>query len=190
MKKLTALCLLFFTFSCVSYDNAVIGLNFSQQGEYSRIGNGQRIAVFFSDTRKNKDIIGSKKLGDHLITINSNQNLIDVAKSKVAGDLMQHGFAIGCFRSSNKSLEIKVVEFAYEAKRGLVGKSNVNVALEIIAKDKKSGKKYRTKQNISLDKNHFIMPLIETDQETINLALQESFGSVAKDQKLLDFLSK
>lgn len=177
--------------SCASYNPETLNLNLSIAQKYSDFGGNKSIELNIIDGRKDKDLLGNKRLGDDLVIIKSRQNLVDLVQNKVSRDLEQNGFLIASQNSglADKNLEVKILTFNYNAYREpVVGTSKVEVLLKITAKNKVGGTSYSTTQSFSLDKNHFIMPLISTDEKTINTSLQEALDGIFANQKLLEFL--
>jgi hypothetical protein len=84
---------------------------------------------------------------------------------------------------------VQILTFNYNAYREfIVGSSKIEILLKITTKDKAKNSSYTTTQSFSLDKNHFIMPLISTDEKTINSAMQQALDDIFENKKLLDFL--
>lgn len=175
--------------SCVSYNKEMLNLDVSVAPKYSDYGGSQAIRLVVVDDRLDRNLLGNKRLGENLIAIKSNQNLTDVIKDKIAKDLGQNGFLAVDGGMVNKVLEIHIINFNYNAYRDFfVGNSKIDVLLKITAKNKAYGTSYTTKQSLSLNKKHFIMPLITTDEQTINFALQDALDGILANQQLLEFL--
>jgi len=177
--------------SCVAANQETLNLNLSIASQYSDFGGNKSVALSVVDARNDQDLIGKKRLGENLVVIKSEQNLVDLATNKIARDLEQNGFLITSNNSglADKFLEVKILTFNYNAYREfVVGTSKVEVLLRITAKNKAENASYSTTQSFSLDKSHFIVPLISTDEKTINKALQEALDGVLANQKLLEFL--
>ena len=177
--------------SCVLYNQESLHLNLSANKQLSSFGGNKSVVVEVKDERANKDLLGNKRLGNELIAIKSEQNLAETIKDKVAKDLEQNGFLVSSNSNlENKTLEVKILTLNYKAYREFfIGTSKIDILLKITAKNQDASKSYSTTQNFSLSKNHFIMPLITTDEKTINFALQESLNGIFDNQKLLDFLN-
>lgn len=192
MKKLFTLIIVSTLLSsCVAANQETLNLNLSIAQKYSDFGGNKSVELSIVDGRKDRDLIGNKRLGEDLVTIKSSQNLVDLIQNKVSRDLEQNGFLVASQSSglADKNLEVKILTFNYNAYRELlIGTSKIEVLLKITAKDKTGNSNYSTTQSFSLDKNHFIMPLISTDEKTINSALQEVLDDIFINQKLLDFL--
>jgi uncharacterized lipoprotein YajG len=194
MKKFLALIITsIFLSSCVSYDQEMLNLNLSIAQRYSDLGGNKSVELTVIDSRKNQEALGNKRLGDDVIAIKSSQNLVDLVKNKVGRDLEQNGFLVASSTDTSgladKTLEVKILTLNYNAYREFfMGTSKIEVLLKITAQNKADKSSYSTTQSFSLDKNHFIMPLITTDEKTINAALQEVLDGVFANQKLLDFL--
>jgi hypothetical protein len=190
MKKLLTILLPFiFLSSCVSYDQEILGFNLSASEKYSDFGKGKAVQVLVTDDRIDNNLLGKKRLGQRVVKIKSDQSVTAAAKSKISKDLGQQGFVAVDGGLIDKVLEVHIVNLNYNAYREFfIGSSKVDVLLKIVARDVSSGVTYSTKQSLTMDKKHFIMPLITTDEKTINLALQEALNSVFENQKLLDFL--
>jgi len=177
--------------SCVSYNQEMLNLNLSIAQKYSDNGKNKTVELSVLDGRKDKDLIGTKRLGENLIAIKPSQDLIGVIQNKISRDLEQNGFLVATQNTTlaNTLLEVKILTFNYNGYREfLVGSSKIEILLKITAQDKVGGTKYSTTQSFSLDKNHFIVPLITTDEKTINNALQEALDGIFTNQKLLEFL--
>jgi uncharacterized lipoprotein YajG len=177
--------------SCVASNQETLNLNLSIAQKYSDFGSNKSVELLVVDERKDKDLIGNKRLGEDLVAIKSSQNLVDLIQNKVSRDLEQNGFLVASQSSglADKNLEVKILTFNYNAYREfLIGTSRIEILLKITAKNKVGNASYSTTQSLSLDKNHFIMPLISTDEKTINKALQEALDGVFANQKLLEFL--
>ncbi len=177
--------------SCVLSNQETLNLNLSIASQYSNFGKNKSVELVIMDGRKDKDLIGNKRLGENLVVIKSNQNLVNLVENKISRDLEQNGFLVTSLSSglADKYLEVKILTLNYNAYREFfIGSSKVEILLKITAKNKADDAKYSTTQSFSLDKNHFIMPLISTDEKTINAALQEVLDGVFANQKLLGFL--
>ena len=191
MKKLLTLIIALTLFSCASSNQETLNLNLSIAQKYSDNGGNKSVELSVVDSRKDKDSLGNKRLGESLVAIKSNQSLVDLVQNKISRDLEQNGFLIASQNSglADKFLEVKILTFNYNAYREpVVGTSKVEVLLKITIKNKVGGASYSTTQSFSLDKNHFIVPLISTDEKTINAALQEVLDGIFTNQKLLEFL--
>jgi uncharacterized lipoprotein YajG len=190
MKKLlTTLLPLIFLSSCVSYNQEILSFNLSTSEKYSDFGKGKAVQIVVIDSRINNNLLGKKRLGEKVIKIKSDQNITIAAKDKISKDLGQQGFVAVDGGLIDKVLEVHIINLNYNAYREFfVGNSKIDVLLKIVARDVSSGVTYSTKQSLSMDKKHFIMPLITTDEKTINLALQEALNSIFENQKLLEFL--
>jgi uncharacterized lipoprotein YajG len=177
MKKiLTLLALVGTLSSCVNYNQENLNLNLSVDSKFNDFGKNQNVDLS----------VGDKRLGKDLINIKSTQNLTVLIKNKIARDLEQNGFLIN--DNTDKSLEIKILTLNYSAYREFfIGSSKIEILLKITALNGNKSS-YSTTQNFSLSQKHFIMPLITTDEKTINKALQESLDGVIANQKLLNFL--
>jgi disulfide oxidoreductase YuzD len=58
-----------------------------------------------------------------------------------------------------------------------------------VVKDKyDKNKKYQKNYGLTIEKDHFIMPLITTDEDTINAALQETIYDIFQDDGLIENL--
>ncbi|MCE3254880.1 MAG: putative lipoprotein [Rickettsiaceae bacterium] len=198
MKKFAfSIILLGLLSSCVYYDKEQVNLDLSINKRYADFSGSKVIEVAVVDERMDKKIIGTKRLGEELVPITANKNLIDVIKDKVTKDLEQDGFFVQNPATSlggkitdltNKSLEIKIVNFRYTANRGfLEGSSKIEILLRVTAKGP-LGKKYVTDKNFYATKKHFIVPLISTDEKIINESLQEALDSLLQNPKLTEFL--
>ncbi|MFT5703857.1 MAG: putative lipoprotein YajG [Rickettsiales bacterium] len=187
MKKiLTLLALVGTLSSCVNYNQENLNLNLSVDSKFNDFGKNQNVDLSVVDGRSNIESIGDKRLGKDLINIKSTQNLTVLIKNKIARDLEQNGFLIN--DNTDKSLEIKILTLNYSAYREFfIGSSKIEILLKITALNGNKSS-YSTTQNFSLSQKHFIMPLITTDEKTINKALQESLDGVIANQKLLNFL--
>ncbi len=193
MKKVVTIILILFLSSCVTYNQEHLNLNVSIAKKYSDFGNNKPILVKVIDERNDKNLLGNKRLGESLIAIKSDQSLVEVAKNKIIRDLEQNGFLASSKENketlADKSLEVKIITFNYNGYREFfVGSSKIEVAIQINAKDNVKNTEYSTIQSFAFDKKHFIMPLITTDEKTINFALQEALDGIFNDQKLLSFL--
>ena len=197
MKKILAtISFLSLLSSCVSYNQETLNLNLPIVKKYSDVGGNKSVELIVVDSRKDKDLLGNKRLGEKLITIKSSQNLTDSLRDKISRDLEQNGFLLtsstnnfSAQYSADKSLEVKILTLNYSAYREFfIGNSKIEILLKIVAKNKSGGAVYSTSQSLSLDKKHFIMPLITTDEKTINTALQEAIDGILANQKLLEFL--
>lgn len=193
MKKILIILGLTILTSCVSYNQEMLNLNLLPNQKYSDLGGNKTISLSVVDERINKDL-GNKRLGEDLIIIKSNQDLLQTIRDNVTKNLGQYGFLTSSennSESSAKTLEVHIITLSYNAYREFfMGSSKINILLKIVAKDKKSGNSYITEQSLALDKSHFIMPLITTDEKTINDALQEAVGGILSNQKLTDFLKE
>jgi uncharacterized lipoprotein YajG len=192
MKKfLVVLTTLTLLSSCVSYNKEELKINFSPTKNYSNNGDGKKVGLNVVDVRdSNRELIGQKRLGSLVVVIKSDGNLIDLISGKVSKDLEQNGFKVVGFdsRSADKTLEVAILNLDYSAYREFfIGSSKIEVLLKITAIDK-SGSRYSTTQSFELSKKHFIMPLITTDEKTINNALQEVLDEIFANKKLLEFL--
>lgn len=191
MKKLLTLVLVAFLSSCVAKNQQSLNLNVSIAHTYADIGGNKSINLKVVDGRRDRAVIGSKRFGDGLVVIKSNQNISELVQDKISRDLEQNGFLVSesSNNSTDKFLEVRILTLNYIAYRELViGSSKIEVLLKITAKNKADGSSYSTTQSFTANKNHFIVPLISTDEKTINKALQESLDGIAANQKLLDFL--
>jgi uncharacterized lipoprotein YajG len=193
MKKLVLLIITSaLLYSCVAANQETLNLNLSIASKYSDLGGNKSIALSVVDARSDKDLIGQKRLGESLVVIKSSQNLVDLMQNKIARDLEQSGFLVASQKSAalaDKFLEVKILTFNYNAYREfVVGTSKIEVLLRITAKDRAGNANYSTTQSFALNKNHFIVPLISTDEKTINTALQEALDGILANQKLLEFL--
>ena len=191
MKKLLALILLSFLSSCIYSNQESLDVSLSINEKYSEIGGNRAIELGVIDERMNRDALGTKRFGQNLVNLRSNQIIARIVYDKVAKDLEQNGFAVVRGNLANKILEVKIITLNYRAYREFfVGTSKVEVLLKVTAKDKVGDKSYSTSKSLSLDKNHFISPSLSADEKTINSALQDALDEVLDNQKLIDFLKK
>ena len=180
--------------SCVSYKQENLNLNLSVNKKYFDLGGNDVIALMVVDDRIDKTLLGNKRVGEKSIDIRSKQNLVEVVRDKVVKDLERNSFLVeksekfGESTSTSKTLKVEIVTFHYNACREFfISNAKVDILLRMTAQNK-AGEKYVTDKNFSLDRDHFIMPLISTDEKTINAALQEVLDTVFENQKLLEFL--
>jgi len=187
IKKLFFIAFFSFTLSaCVDYNQKSIDLGISLKNIPSNFGNFKKVQVRVFDVRNNKPNIGTKKVGDILVTINSNQDLIKLIGDRISEGLERKGFAKG----DDKIMEIYITSFEYEARRRFfTGNSKMSVLFKITVKDKyDDNKKYQKSYGLTVEKDHFIMPLITTDEDTINAALQETIYDIFQDNALIENL--
>ena len=195
MKKIIIITTISFLLcSCVSYKQEILNLNLLTSDQYSNLGNNKSIQIKVIDKRMNKDSLGNKRLGNNVITIKSSQSLTDIIQDKINKDLEQNGFLTANsnleHNQVNKTLTIEIITLNYSAYREFfIGNSKTKILLKIIATDLSQGKQYTTSHNLSVSKKHFIMPLITTDEKTINHILQEALDDIFNNQKLLKFLN-
>ncbi|MES2676954.1 MAG: YajG family lipoprotein [Pseudomonadota bacterium] len=192
MKKLLTIIIASISlFSCAANNQETLNLNLSIAQKYSDVGGNKSVELNVVDARKDKDLLGRKRLGENLVVIKSGENFVDLVHNKITRDLEQNGFLVAAQNTglADKFLEVKILTFNYNAYREfVVGSSKIEVLIKITARNKVGSANYSTTQSFSLDKNHFIMPLISTDEKTINTALQEALDGVFSNQKLLEFL--
>ncbi len=179
--------------SCVSYNQEDLNLSLAISQKYSIPGNKKSINLTIVDSRSDKNLLGQKRLGEDLIKIKSNQEITEVIYSKISRDLEQNEFSVANENSNvgNKYLEIKILTLNYSAYRDFfTGSSKIDILLKVTAKNKHNEESFSTTQSLTLDKKHFIMPLITTDEKTINSALQDVLDGVSSNHKLMEFLRK
>jgi uncharacterized lipoprotein YajG len=187
MKKLLLILITSLSLSACA-TNKVENLNFrlSLDSDSSNIGNNKKVEVVVIDERTDSETLGQKRVGKYFVTIKSNQNLVDLIQDQVNHGLAQKGFS----RGFDKTLEIRLVNLDYNANRGVFkGHSKASVLLRVAVKDKFNiSKKYQRNYGLTIDKDHFIAPLLTTDEQSINFVLQETLNDLLRDQDLMETL--
>jgi uncharacterized lipoprotein YajG len=180
MKKIFLITAILLTASCTHLDQKV-KFNISLQEPKSIIATDKNFEVVANDERKNPEIIGSKKFGEEKITISTDQSLAAFLRNELNDNLLKKGFKTG----KDKTIQLIIKSFEYKAERGFVGKSEVNINLEVSIQNNLTGKKFTRHFEISEKNKHFIVPLESTDSNTINEILQEAVQNILDDDQFL-----
>lgn len=172
--------------SCANQSIQTIDLDISLKNIQSNYGNYKKVKLEIYDERENKNFIGKKIVGGIFVNINSNQSLIDLVQNNITIALKLKGFDPG----NDKVFEVHIANFEYYAKRDFfIGHSKANILFKIVVRDKyDTNKRYQKNYGLTINKDHFIMPLMKTDEATINYMLQEIFNDIFKDNNLMDNL--
>jgi uncharacterized lipoprotein YajG len=186
MKKLYLLASLALLSSCIHLDQKVV-FDFKIDKQEFDSKNIAGIEVLAFDDRPSGQIIGDKEFGEQKVNLLIEQNLADLLKTKISQGLAQKGFG----RGDDKIIEIHLEKLYYEAERKFfIGSSDADSSIKVIVKDLKNGTTFTKKFALSVQKQHFLVPLEKTDTKTINTILRETVLEILSDSSFLKSLEK
>lgn len=181
MKKILLILSLLTAVSC-SYKDRQVKLHFDLATKASQAGNNVGVEVQVFDDRIDSNYVGNKKFGNKSVNITSDKSLIVFLRDKISRNLMLKGFKLG----QDKLVEVHIQTFAYKAKRGFpVGNSKSKAVINVMVKDKKTGKTFSKNYVASLRSDHFISSLKYMDEKNINQLLEELVKDILEDDVLI-----
>jgi uncharacterized lipoprotein YajG len=185
MKKIFLISAILMLSSCNHYDQKM-KLEIVMPKQKPAVTNSKTFELTVVDQRKDADVLGTKQFGEEKIEITSNQNLALFLQNELSENLLQKGFQFG----KNKKVEIAIKSFGYKAERAFVGKSKVDINLQITVKNNQTGKKFTRNLELSSSRKHFIAPLETTDAKSINAILKEAVQNILSDEAFLQSLAE
>jgi uncharacterized lipoprotein YajG len=185
MKKILLISAIMLLSSCTHY-NQKMKLDIVLPKQKPVATNSRTFELSVVDQRKEADILGTKTFGEEKIEISSDQSLAVFLQNELSESLMQKGFQLG----KNKKVEVAIKTFSYKAQRAFVGKSKVEINLQITVKNNLNGKKFTRNLELSSSRKHFIAPLETTDAKSINALLKEAVQNILSDEAFMQSMSE
>jgi uncharacterized lipoprotein YajG len=199
-KTLSTLSLIFLISSCSYLDRKItIDLNSGHGLEIGEFLTKSSSNIKVTDIRKDKKTLGFKQYGKNIVKVQNHQSLSWLIKNEIIKGLKDRDITL----DKNKILEIQIVDFTFNAKRGLiVGESDSNISLRAIIRDNRRSHRYKYKDasgkrtnviisktfNLENNYKHFIVSLSKTDQKNINLAIRNIIDDVLGSDEFLSRL--
>ena len=154
-----------------------------EKANISEINQFNNIEVI--DNRNNQELIGTKEYGEESMEIVNSQDLADLIKEEIIGNLQANNQMI----HPSQTLRITLETIKYNSQRGfLIGKSRVKISLKAVLTENNNHTKYGKMYNLENERSHFIISLERTDQKTISAALRDVIDRIIEDGKLQESL--
>lgn len=186
MKKITLIAALLLTASCNHY-NQKIALTTSFAAKQPIEDNSTTLNLKVFDDRKDKEILGTKEYGEAKIKISAEKNLASFLRDKIAANLAEAGFAAG----KDKNVEIHIETLTYHAYQHFpTSNSKAESIIRVVVTSPKNKTKFVKNYTLTLNGQHFLVPLERTDAKILNNLIQETFQDVLSDEAFIKALRK